>query len=88
MQNNPMNKTPLKLKPHRGYDFSTLFISTMIGYIVTLIAPLLAGLIISCFLLILLSKLHNRLHQPLLWWSGIGLCSESFQGTASSFLAY
>ncbi|QNJ25326.1 hypothetical protein SynSYN20_00988 [Synechococcus sp. SYN20] len=28
------------------------------------------------------------MHQPLLWWSGIGLCSGSFQGTASSFLAY
>ena len=88
MQNDPSNETPLKLKPHRGSDLSTLFISAAIGYVVTLIAPLFAGLIISCLLLILLSRLRNRLHQPLLWWSSIGLCSGSFQGTALSFLAY
>ena len=86
MQNDPTNETPLKLKPHRGSDLSTLFISAVIGYIVTLIASLFAGLIISCFLLILLSRLRNHLHQPLLWWSGIGLCSGSFLGTASSMV--
>ena len=61
-----------------------LFISALIGYTVTLIASLFADLIISCLLLVLLSRLRNRLHQPLLWWSGIGLCSGSFLGTASS----
>ena len=86
MQNDPINETPLKLKPHRGADLSALFISAAIGYIITLIAPLFAGLIISCLLLILLSRLRNRLHQPLLWWSGIGLCSGSFLGTASSMV--
>ena len=65
---------------------STLFISAAIGYIVTLIAPLFASLIASCFLLVLLSRLRNRLHQPLRWWSGIGLCSGSFLGTASSMV--
>ena len=86
MQNDSINETPLKLKPHRGSDLSTLFISAVIGYIVTLIASLFAGLIISCLLLILLSRLRNRLHQPLLWWSSIGLCSGSFLGTASSMV--
>ena len=86
MQNDPSNETPLKLKPHRGSDLSTLFISAAIGYVVTLIAPLFAGLSISCLLLILLSRLRNRLHQPLLWWSSIGLCSGSFLGTASSMV--
>ena len=86
MQNDPSNETPLKLKPHRGSDLSALFISASIGYVVTLIAPLFAGLSISCLLLILLSRLRNRLHQPLLWWSSIGLCSGSFLGTASSMV--
>ena len=86
MQNDPINEAPIKLKPHRGSDLSTLFISAVIGYIVTLIASLFAGLIISCLLLILLSRLRNRLHQPLLWWSSIGLCSGSFLGTASSMV--
>jgi len=86
MQNDPINEAPLKLKPHRGSDLSALFISAVIGYSVTLIASLFAGLIISCLLLILLSRLRNRLHQPLLWWSGIGLCSGSFLGTASSMV--
>ena len=86
MQNDSINETPLKLKPHRGSDLSTLFISAVIGYIVTLITSLFAGLIISCLLLILLSRLRNRLHQPLLWWSSIGLCSGSFLGTASSMV--
>ena len=86
MQNDPINETPIKLKPHRGSDLSTLFISAVIGYIVTLKASLFAGLIISCLLLILLSRLRNRLHQPLLWWSSIGLCSGSFLGTASSMV--
>ena len=86
MQNDPINETPLKLKPHRGSDLSALFISAAIGYVVTLIAPLFACLIISCLLLILLSRLRNRLHQPLLWWSSIGLCSGSFLGTASSMV--
>jgi hypothetical protein len=86
MQNDPINETPLKLKPHRGSDLSALFISAAIGYVVTLKASLFAGLIISCLLLILLSRLRNRLHQPLRWWSGIGLCSGSFLGTASSMV--
>ena len=86
MQNDPINEAPLKLKPHRGSDLSALFISAVIGYSVTLIASLFAGLIISCLLLILLSRLRNRLHQPLLWWSGIGLCSGCFLGTASSMV--
>ena len=86
MQNDPINETQLKLKPHRGSDLSALFISAAIGYVVTLKASLFAGLIISCFLLILLSRLRNRLHQPLRWWSGIGLCSGSFLGTASSMV--
>ncbi len=86
MQNDPINETPLKLKPHRGSDLSALFISAAIGYVVTLIAPLFSGLIISCLLLILLSRLRNRLQQPLRWWSGIGLCSGSFLGTASSMV--
>ena len=86
MQNDPINETPIKLKPHRGSDLSALFISASIGYVVTLIAPLFTGLIISCLLLILLSRLRNRLHQPLLWWSSIGLCSGSFLGTASSMV--
>ena len=86
MQNDPINEAPIKLKPHRGSDLSTLFISAVIGYIVPLIASLFAGLIISCLLLILLSRLRNRLHQPLLWWSSIGLCSGSFLGTASSMV--
>ena len=86
MQNDSINETPLKSKPHRGSDLSVLFISAAIGYIVTLITPLFAGLIISCLFLILLSRLRNRLHQPLLWWSSIGLCSGSFLGTASSMV--
>ena len=86
MQNDPINETQLKLKPHRGSDLSALFISAAIGSVVTLKASLFAGLIISCFLLILLSRLRNRLHQPLRWWSGIGLCSGSFLGTASSMV--
>ncbi len=64
MQNDPINETPLKLKPHRGSDLSALFISAAIGYVVTLKAPLFAGLITSCLLLILLSRLRNCLHQP------------------------
>ena len=86
MQNDSINETPLKLKPHRGSDLSALFISAAIGYVFTLIAPLFTGLIISCLLLILLSRMRNRLHQPLLWWSSIGLCSGSFLGTASSMV--
>ena len=86
MQNDSINETPIKLKPHRGSDLSVLFISAAIGYIGTLIAPLFAGLIISCLFLILLSRLRNRLHQTLLWWSSIGLCSGSFLGTASSMV--
>ena len=86
MQNDPINETPLKLKPHIGSDLSALFISAAIGYVVILIAPLFASLIISCLLLILLSRLRNRLHQPLHWWPGIGLCSGSFLGTASSMV--
>ena len=86
MQKDSINETPLKLKPHKGSDLSALFISAAIGYIITLIASLFAGLIISCILLILLSRLRNRLHQPLLWWSSIGLCSGSFLGTASSMV--
>ncbi len=86
MQNDPINETPLKLKPRRGSDLSALLISAAIGYFITLTASLFAGLVISCLLLILLSRLRNRLHQPLLWWSGIGLCSGSFLGTASSMV--
>ena len=86
MQNDSINETPHKLKPHRGSDLSALFISAAIGYVFTLIAPLFTGLIISCLLLILLSRMRNRLHQPLLWWSSIGLCSGSFLGTASSMV--
>lgn len=86
MQNDPINETPLKLKPRRGSDLSALLISAAIGYFITLTASLFAGLVISCLLLILLSRLRNRLHQPLLWWSGIGLCSGCFLGTASSMV--
>ena len=86
MQKDSINETPLKLKPYKGSDLSALFISAAIGYVVTLIAPLFAGLIISCILLILVSRLRNRLHQPLLWWLGTGLCSGSFLGTASSMV--
>ena len=86
MQNDPINETPLKLKPRRGSDLSALLISAAIGYFITLTASLFAGLVISCLLLILLSRLRNRLHQPLLWWSSIGLCSGSFLGTASSMV--
>lgn len=86
MQNNPINDTPPTLKLHKGNDLSAGFMSASIGYIATLIAPLFQALIINCTLLILLSRLRNRLHQPLLWWSGIGLCSGSFLGTASSMV--
>jgi len=86
MQNNPINDTPPTLKLHKRNDLSAGFMSAAIGYIATLIAPLFPALIISCTLLILLSRLRNRLHQPLLWWSGIGLCSGSFLGTASSMV--
>ena len=79
-------ETPLDLKPHRGADIQALFITATVSYGITLITPLFPALIISCIVLILLSRLRNRLHQPLLWWSGIGLCSGSFLGTASSMV--
>ena len=79
-------ETPLDLKPHRGADIQALFITATVSYGITLITPLFPALIISCIVLILLSRLRNRLNQPLLWWSGIGLCSGSFLGTASSMV--
>lgn len=86
MPTDSSKETQLDLKPHRGADVRALLITAAIGYGITLVAPLFPALIISCVLLILLSRLRNRLHQPLLWWSGIGLCTGSFLGTASSMV--
>ena len=71
MPTDTSKETQLDLKPNRGADVRALLITAAIGYGITLVAPLFPAVIISCVLLILLSRLRNRLHQPLLWWSGI-----------------
>ena len=68
----------LTLKPRRGADIQALFVTALASYLITLTTPLFPSLIISCTLLITLSRLRNRLRKPNLWWSGIGLCTGSF----------
>lgn len=76
----------LTLKPRRGADIQALFVTALASYLITLTTPLFPSLIISCTLLITLSRLRNRLRKPNLWWSGIGLCTGSFLGTASTMV--
>lgn len=65
---------------------AALLLTSAIGYGINLGLPILLAAITSCSLLIVLSRLRNRLHQPKQWWGSIGLCSGSFLGTASSMV--
>ena len=76
----------LNRTPHRGADVASLLVAAAIGYGINLKLPLLPAVSCSCILLILLSRLRNRLKTPTQWWSSIGLCSGSFLGTAASMV--
>ena len=65
---------------------AALLLGAGIGYAINLNLPLLADVTVSCIVLILLSRLRNRLKTPAQWWGSIGLCSGSFLGTASSMV--
>ena len=70
-------------KPRKGAEMSSLLLASAVGYIGNCKLPLLLTAAISCSLLILLSRLRNRLKSPTQWWGVIGLCSGSFLGTAA-----
>ena len=73
-------------KPRRGAEMGSLLLASAVGYIGNYKLPLLLTAAISCSLLILLSRLRNRLKSPTQWWGVIGLCSGSFLGTAASMI--
>ena len=79
-------KLLLKQNPRKGGDMAALLLGAGIGYAINLNLPLLADVTVSCIVLILLSRLRNRLKTPVQWWGSIGLCSGSFLGTASSMV--
>ena len=79
-------KLLLKQNPRKGADIAALLLGAGIGYAINLNLPLLADVTVSCIVLILLSRLRNRLKTPAQWWGSIGLCSGSFLGTASSMV--
>ena len=79
-------KLLLRQNPRKGADMAALLIGAGIGYAINLNLPLLADVTVSCIVLILLSKLRNRLKTPMQWWGSIGVCSGSFLGTASSMV--
>ena len=83
----PSDREPLlKQNPRKGGDMAALLLGAGIGYAINLNLPLLADVTVSCIVLILLSRLRNRLKTPVQWWGSIGLCSGSFLGTASSMV--
>ena len=86
MENPSDPKQLLKQNPRKGADMAALLVGAGIGYAINLNLPLLSDVTISCILLILLSRLRNRLKTPAQWWGSIGLCSGSFLGTASSMV--
>ena len=76
----------LKQNPRKGADVASLLLGAVVGYAINLNIPLLADVTVSCIVLILLSRLRNRLKTPAQWWGSIGLCSGSFLGTAASMV--
>ena len=76
----------LKDNPRKGAEIVALLVGAGLGYVINLKLPLLLAVSVSCILLILLSRLRNRLRTPAQWWSSIGLCSGSFLGTAASMV--
>ena len=76
----------LKDNPRKGAEIVALLVGAGLGYMINLKLPLLLAVSVSCILLILLSRLRNRLRTPAQWWSSIGLCSGSFLGTAATMV--
>ena len=86
MKTPPDQEQLLKQNPRKRGDMAALLLGAGIGYAINLNLPLLADVTVSCIVLILLSRLRNRLKTPVQWWGSIGLCSGSFLGTASSMV--
>ena len=86
MQRESDHQELLYMKPRQTSDLACLLLTSAVGYICNLKLPLLLAAAISCILLILISRLRHRLKSPTRWWTGIGLCSGSFLGTAASMM--
>ena len=59
----------LKQNPRKGADVASLMLGAVVGYAINLNIPLLADVTVSCIVLILLSRLRNRLKTPVQWLS-------------------
>ena len=82
----PNQQDLLHTKPQRGAEVAVLLSTACFGYAMNLVIPTIMAAVISCTLLILLSRQHNPLQHRMRWWRNIGLCSGCFLGTASSMV--